>query len=75
MSSCVVSGRFSDCFAHFNYTLITLHYTDLYPSGLAPLGDEYDFCSSYAVRDIKAGEQLLDDYGLFVSGDLSSALV
>jgi hypothetical protein len=28
-------------------------------------GDEYCYESSYAIRDIKAGEELLDDYGMF----------
>jgi len=34
-------------------------------TGLPPAGDGYDIESSYAVRDIKAGEQLLDDYGTY----------
>lgn len=34
-------------------------------TGLPPPGEEYDFESSYAIRDIKAGEELLDDYGLY----------
>jgi SET domain-containing protein len=34
-------------------------------TGLPPEGEQYCFESSYAVRDIKAGEELLDDYGLY----------
>ena len=34
-------------------------------TGLPPPGDDFCFESSYAVRDIKAGEELLDDYGLY----------
>ena len=32
-------------------------------TGLPPRGDEFDWESSYSIRDIKAGEELLDDYG------------
>ena len=34
-------------------------------TGLPPKGDQYDWESSYSIRDIKAGEQLLDDYGIY----------
>jgi hypothetical protein len=34
-------------------------------TGLPPAGNEYCFESSYSIRDIKAGEELLDDYGLY----------
>lgn len=34
-------------------------------TGLPPPGVEYCWESSYAIRDIKAGEELLDDYGLY----------
>ena len=34
-------------------------------TGLPPAGEGYCFESSYAIRDIKAGEELLDDYGLY----------
>lgn len=34
-------------------------------TGLPPPGDEFDFESSYSIRDIAAGEELLDDYGLY----------
>lgn len=34
-------------------------------TGLPPPGEEYDFESSYAIRDIAEGEELLDDYGLY----------
>lgn len=34
-------------------------------TGLPPAGAGYCFESSYAIRDIKAGEELLDDYGLY----------
>lgn len=36
-------------------------------TGLAPSsGPEYDWESTYSIRDIKAGEELLDDYGKIV---------
>jgi len=34
-------------------------------TGLPPAGAGHCFESSYAIRDIKAGEELLDDYGLY----------
>lgn len=34
-------------------------------TGMPPAGEQYCFESTYAIRDIKAGEQLLDDYGLY----------
>jgi hypothetical protein len=36
-------------------------------TGLPPAGDIYDFDSSYAIRDIRAGEEFLDDYGTYRS--------
>jgi hypothetical protein len=34
-------------------------------TGVPPAGDAYCFESTYSLRDIKAGEQFLDDYGLY----------
>jgi len=34
-------------------------------TGLPPAGEEYDYESSYSIRDIQAGEELLDDYGIY----------
>jgi hypothetical protein len=34
-------------------------------TGLPPAGEQYDLESSYSVLDIQAGEELLDDYGLY----------
>jgi hypothetical protein len=34
-------------------------------TGLPPAGEAFCFESSYAIRDIRAGEELLDDYGLY----------
>lgn len=36
-------------------------------TGLPPAGDALGYCfeSSYAIRDIKSGEELLDDYGIY----------
>jgi hypothetical protein len=43
-------------------------------TGLPPPGDEYCFESSYSIRDIAAGEELLDDYGLYEYPEWYNAL-